>query len=121
LIEQKDVMSAIANAAGGAVALGAGFATISAGVAKIANSTHKRPALLAKLGIGAFFAALLASLGTVAWTWASSLGWNGILGLLYWASIALFVLGMVLVIIVFGWSAAIVWRGDLTNFIKRFS
>jgi hypothetical protein len=122
VIEQADVMGAIASGAGGAVALGAGFATISAGVAKIADGNATAPANLARGGIVAFFLAILASLGTVAWTLGSASGWDAAsLGWLYGVSVVLFGLSMFILIVVFVWSATILWNANLTNFIKRFS
>ena len=120
-IEHKDVMMAVASAAGGATALGIGFVLLGAGLLSVTGTRATAPKWLARSGVVAFLCAMVSAFLASGWILIAS--WRadaGVLEVVYAASLILFVASMVIFLVVFFWAAVLLWTSDLANVARTF-
>jgi hypothetical protein len=119
-IDQGQVMSAVAGAAGGSTALGIGFVTISAGILKISGITTTAPRSLARLGMVAFLSAMTSSLLAMVWLIAA-VGRKDVsnLAVVYVVAVALFVVSAVIFLAIFVVAVRLLWGASTTRLLNQ--
>ena len=119
-LEDKDIMMVVAQAAGGATALGIGFVAVGAGLLGVAGQVGASK-WLGRFGLLAFLMAMISSFLASGWFLGSK--WNfdaSILGVMYSVSVWAFIASMAVFLVVFVWLVVLLWRAKVTAVINLF-